>query len=241
MNALTRQNIPLFDQLPFYSFDVPVEDRRGRGVSKVVQDIVLPHEALAALYDHHRSRFHEIMATDMLCENSGIVSVNLDYRHCPAGPRIVHHTPSHSESSATTRPYATLSIAMSSCFVRVQPSVRLLGSAGCLYVSLRCNSRTPRLSERCTRSSSGRCVPLLMVFGPCAILGAMSGQSDLGASRTRCPTIAASPAHGPACFMTPVVTGSGLDTRFACLGIIMRSAFARNATPQRTVLAPSWT
>ena len=63
MNALTRKSIPLFDRLPFYTFDVPVEDRRGRGVSKIKQDVVLPHEAFAALYAHHRSRFHEIMAT----------------------------------------------------------------------------------------------------------------------------------------------------------------------------------
>ena len=74
MKPPTRQSIPLFDRLPFYSFDVPLfdrfcsKDRRGRGVSTVVQDVVLPHEAVAALYAHHRSRFHQIMATHAVPE-----------------------------------------------------------------------------------------------------------------------------------------------------------------------------
>ena len=68
MDALTRRSVPIFEQLPFYTFDVPVGDRRGRGISKVQQDIVLPHEAFAALYTHHRTRFHELMATDSVAE-----------------------------------------------------------------------------------------------------------------------------------------------------------------------------
>ena len=37
-------------------------------MSKVVQDIVLPHEAFAALYSHNRERFHETMATQSVQE-----------------------------------------------------------------------------------------------------------------------------------------------------------------------------
>ena len=68
LDALTRRSIPIFEQLPFFSFEVPVEDRCGRGVASVEQECILPHEAFACLWAHHRTRFHELMATDDVAE-----------------------------------------------------------------------------------------------------------------------------------------------------------------------------
>ena len=53
MDNLCKQEIPILRQVETYRFTIPIADDDDLGVKDFEQEIVLPHELFATLFEHH--------------------------------------------------------------------------------------------------------------------------------------------------------------------------------------------
>ena len=60
MDNLCEQEIPILRQVEIYRFTIPIADDDDLGVKDFEQEIVLPHELFATLFEHHHDFFRRV-------------------------------------------------------------------------------------------------------------------------------------------------------------------------------------
>ena len=68
MDNLAEQEVAILRQVETYRFPIPIADDDEIGLKDFVQEILLPHEVFAALFEHHRDFFRRTFAVNKLEE-----------------------------------------------------------------------------------------------------------------------------------------------------------------------------